>query len=310
MACSSLCPIMSCLARLSTPDSQSWSAGTERSPGLILALTVIFCLAFSVIIVQAGQERAGYISELRGAATVSREDGEQRPLEEGSPVGMKDAIRTGKKGRVRIVFNDKTIISLGPDSEMAISEYAWSAQSEKGMMKTRIEEGAFRIMGGAITRHSPGQFETETPLATIGIRGSMYAALVREDRVQVVFESGTGIYVRNRGGQVELTLPGLGTTITDRLISPEIPRRFTPGEIADILKRAGLSSSKVYNRSRILNSTTIESGKGSRAGTGSVTVRQGSAINGQVTNESRIQDSSNAAIGQNNEADMGSVVIE
>ncbi|MFO7760359.1 MAG: FecR domain-containing protein [Desulfobia sp.] len=255
--------------------------------------------------------KIGYIAVMQGEVIAVQEDGKERTLKNRSPVYCGDTIRTGEKSRVQMIFNDNTIVSIGSASEMEIADYYWSERSGKGKMKTRVEEGAFRIMGGAITKNSPKKFKTKTPLATIGIRGSMYAGLVKDGLIQIVFEGGTGIYVTNQAGRVEINRPGEGTTVTSSSDPPETPRFFSPKEKADITQQVSFSSSRIYNHSQIRDSSNIEQGKGSRANMGTVDVRQqGSSVSGEVTNESRINDSANTAIGQDNEASVGSIIIE
>jgi hypothetical protein len=103
-------------------------------------------------------------------------------------------------------------------------------------MKTKIREGAFHIMGGAIAKESPDNFVTETPVATIGIRGSMFALNMRESRLSVVFLGGRGIDVFNSSGSVAITDPGFGTVAADRTEMPEHPRNFRGDELQDILQ--------------------------------------------------------------------------
>jgi hypothetical protein len=101
-------------------------------------------------------------------------------------------------------------------------------------MKTRVKEGVFRVMGGAIAKESPRNFSTETPAATIGIRGSMYAGRVAQGVLTVVFEGGRGIDVTNEAGRVSINRPGFGTRIQNPETPPEPPARFSSAELSDL----------------------------------------------------------------------------
>src|SRR5690606_36590159 len=148
-----------------------------------------------------------------------------------SPIHLQDTIRTGSRGRVQIMFSDNTIFSLGRDSEMKVSEYEWDPKQSTGAMKTEVKEGAFRVLGGAITKSSPEKFTTETPGATIGIRGSMCAGSFRNGALVVDFQSGTGIYVVNPLGSVDIRKPGFGTGVRGPGEAPETPERLSPEDV-------------------------------------------------------------------------------
>ncbi|MBI4792660.1 MAG: transferrin-binding protein-like solute binding protein [Deltaproteobacteria bacterium] len=176
-------------------------------------------------------EAAATVVALRGEVQAVSGAGESRSLTVKSPVHKEDTIRTGKAGRLQLLFTDNTIYSLGPDSEMKIAEYRWQAEEGKGALKTRVKEGVFRVMGGAITKGSPQNFTTETPAATIGIRGSMYAGTVTSTSLSVLFQGGKGIEVTNGFGTVAITRPGHGTRVQLNS-APEPPRRFSEQEVA------------------------------------------------------------------------------
>jgi len=109
------------------------------------------------------------------------------------------------------MFKDNTIISLGSDSELKIAEYEWDQEKLKGKITTEVKEGAFRIMGGLISKEAPDKFKTKTAAAVIGIRGSMYAGSVNNGKLAVVFEGGRGITLQNSTGVVLITRPGFGS---------------------------------------------------------------------------------------------------
>jgi hypothetical protein len=198
---------------------------------IVCAPLLLFCLP-PVLLAGEPAQAAATVVALRGEVLAADGAGETRSLSVKSPVHQEDTIRTGKGGRVQLLFTDNTIYSLGPESEMQIKEYRWQADEGKGALKTKVKEGVFRVMGGAITKGSPQNFTTETPAATIGIRGSMYAGTVTSSTLAVLFQGGKGIEVRNDQGTVAITRPGHGTHV-DLNGAPEPPRRFNEQEVAE-----------------------------------------------------------------------------
>ncbi|MCJ7604026.1 MAG: FecR domain-containing protein, partial [Desulfobulbaceae bacterium] len=199
-----------------------------RSFFALLLLTLLLPL-----LVQAGEseEAAATVVAVRGNVQAVNGIGETRKLAVKSLIHNEDTIKTAKGGRIQIIFSDNTIYSLGQSSEMKIAEYKWQPEEKNGTLKTKVKEGVFRVMGGAITKVSPQNFTTETPAATIGIRGSMYAGTVTLTSLAVVFQGGKGIEVTNPFGTVAISQPGHGTNVTLNN-APEPPRKLSEQDVA------------------------------------------------------------------------------
>jgi hypothetical protein len=196
-------------------------------------------LVLTLILGSTGSARAGTetsaaignIIAIRGQATAVAADGVSRPLALKAEIGIGDLVKTDRHCRLQIMFADSTIVSLGPASEFVVKDYAWDAKTLQGKMTSRVNEGVFRILGGSITKTSPMNFTTETPSATIGIRGSMYAGKVHAGRLDVVFQGGKGIYLRNALGTVDILIPGFGLKGTEPDKPLGKPVRFTPADL-------------------------------------------------------------------------------
>ncbi len=179
------------------------------------------------------QDPVGRVVALRGKAMASRAGSSPRPLSLGSSVFLQDTILTGQ-ARIQLMFMDNTLITLGKNTEMVIQAYVWKKGSRDSVMDTRVKAGSFRVMGGAITREAPENFTTQAPSATIGIRGSMYAGLVRGNSLTVVFQGGRGIFVANEQGRVDINIPGFSTIVKDLGRAPEKPVKADESLIQEI----------------------------------------------------------------------------
>lgn len=200
----------------------------------LLGLSLLLWGCLCTEVAANGSGRIGKIIALRGQAQVTAPSGEKRPLAIGSEIALADVIKTGRRCRLQIMFADNTIVSLGPASEFMVEEYAWDAQSKQGKMASRVNEGVFRVLGGSITKSSPQNFTTETPSATIGIRGSMYAGRVRDGQLAVVFQGGRGIYVSNDLGSVDISTPGYGTRLDQPDQPPQEPYQVPKEELEQL----------------------------------------------------------------------------
>lgn len=161
----------------------------------------------------AEPEAVASVIAIRGEVTAEGADAAKRQLALKGPIFRADTIRTGDRGRIQVQFTDKTVISLGRNTTMSVREYEFNPEAKKGALVTNIEEGVFRVLGGAITKLAPEKFKTVTGTATIGIRGSYYMGRLIGKQLQVVFLGGKGIIVGNEQGRLEITRPGFGTLV-------------------------------------------------------------------------------------------------
>ncbi len=182
--------------------------GLKNKTLFCLSLLLVVCLAAVVSHAADELKPVGEVVALRGKVVATDSKGTSRKLAIKSPLFQADTIKTGKRGRLQILFTDNSIISLGPNTEAKISQYGWDPDADKAELETEVKEGVFRVMGGLISKKKPEKFNTKTPVATIGIRGSMYAGKISKRGLSVVFEGGKGISLTNATGTVVISKPG------------------------------------------------------------------------------------------------------
>jgi len=105
-------------------------------------------------------------------------DGRQIPVSIGDRLFRKDIIRTGAASTVGIMFDDNTILSLGPDSEIVIDQYVFAPEKGVFSMIARMVRGTASYLSGIIGHQSPESVKFRTPEATIGIRGTHFLVKV------------------------------------------------------------------------------------------------------------------------------------
>ncbi len=205
-------------------------------PAMPVAVLAAMIVAV-VLVVTSGPahalEQAGSVVAVRGKVEVERQ-GKRSRLRVKDPIYVVDTIYTNN-GRVQLMFTDHSLVSLGRNTVMTVSEYRYQPQAGDGALKTRVTEGVFRVVGGAITKIAPQNFATETPTATIGIRGSMYSGIYRNQVLAVLFEGGRGIYVANKFGRIDLATPNLMTTVPPGE-PPTPPKKATPADLQQFYK--------------------------------------------------------------------------
>jgi hypothetical protein len=139
---------------------------------------------------------------------------EDRMLAVKAPVYLDETLRAGEAARAQLLFEDKSVVTLGSDCELEVAKYVYDAKAKKGELKVRVKKGAFRILGGAISKKN--KIEIETPVATCGIRGSLVAGYYDEvwQRLYVVVLKGVLEVTSADGSQsASISQAGYGTVI-------------------------------------------------------------------------------------------------
>jgi len=119
----------------------------------------------------------GSIQRASGTATVIRQ-GQTIPVQPGLKIWMKDTLRTGTDGSIGVVFQDETLLSLGPDSTILIDEYVFAPRQGKFSIVLRMVKGTAVYLSGLISKLAPDSARFETPSASVGIRGTKFAVKV------------------------------------------------------------------------------------------------------------------------------------
>ena len=120
------------------------------------------------------------VQKVSGMATVVRQ-GQTISAKIGLDIYQNDTLRTGPGGSIGIVFNDDTLLSLGPESVLVIDEFVFAPRQGKFSIAIRMLKGTVAYVSGLISKLAPESAHIETPTASIGIRGTKFVARVEGD---------------------------------------------------------------------------------------------------------------------------------
>jgi hypothetical protein len=135
------------------------------------AFGFVLAMLFASAVGAEQTERIGQIRTLTGSGSIQR-NGAALPAAVGVAIHRGDLIRTGKPGALGIVLIDDTTISLGPGSELALTEYAFDPREGKFAMVMRMTKGTFVYLSGLIGKLAPNTIQLQIPDATIAVRGT------------------------------------------------------------------------------------------------------------------------------------------
>ena len=144
----------------------------------------------------------GAVDEISGNATITRLDGSQEKLSMGTPVFQGDVIETDAGAAVNVAFIDDSSFAVSEETRLAIDEYVFDPSSQGGVQNFSVLKGVFVYTSGLIGREDPDDVSIDTPVGSIGIRGTIIAGDV--DNAEITVIEGA-IVLRDAGGN-EMTL--------------------------------------------------------------------------------------------------------
>jgi hypothetical protein len=119
----------------------------------------------------------GYVKNITGEATVTT-SGDIIRAKVGTPIYQSSVLNTRTQSSMGITLKDATVISLGPETEFAIDEYAYAPAKNKLKLGSRITKGSLNYVSGIIAKLQPDAVKITTPTGIIGVRGTRFVVKV------------------------------------------------------------------------------------------------------------------------------------
>ncbi|MBN8543727.1 MAG: FecR domain-containing protein [Alphaproteobacteria bacterium] len=235
------------------------------------ALALTLCLAAPSF----AAESIGVVGALQGTANAAGTTG-ARALKVGDQVFLDEEVTTGAGSKLQLMLNDRSTITLNPNSKVKVREFAYDASADSGSMAMESVKGAFRFIGGALSKQNP--VTIKTPVSSIGIRGGIADAFVGpQGQTDAVFHYGDAMTMTNANGQtIEITQPGQGLSMQ----TPTDVPSFTPPAVLqqhigsfDALPNAGTSGEGAANGTQPASQEPNQGGGGEEG----TTQKQGDA---------------------------------
>lgn len=184
--------------------------------------TSMFLCALPLSAVWAAEDDSiiGTVLEVEGSVTITSEGQKDVMAAVDSPVHINDIIKTGPGARAYILMIDDTQWTLSEDAEMKVDDYVFDPDDNAANREVySILSGAFLYVSGLIAKKPEPDVSIETPVGSLGIRGTefwggdidgAYGVLVNEGRVRF----------KNDAGEVLLN-KGEGTSVRARRLPPD-----------------------------------------------------------------------------------------
>jgi hypothetical protein len=109
----------------------------------------------------------------------------------GDLVYQGDVVQTGADGRVGINFTDGTSFNLSSNARMTLNEFVYDPNGKSNATLFSLSKGMFTFVAGNVAK--TGDMKIDTPVATMGIRGTTPHVEISDDgsvRFSTLIEEG------------------------------------------------------------------------------------------------------------------------
>ena len=100
--------------------------------------------------------------------------GQRIPARVGTHLQPTDTVVTGADGSAGIAFVDNSLLSVGPNSVLAIERYAFNSTTHEGAFESSLRRGTLSVVSGKIAKQSPDAMKVKTPSSILGVRGTEF----------------------------------------------------------------------------------------------------------------------------------------
>lgn len=165
------------------------------------AVALVLCLMMSPVPMLAqgsSSQPAGTITALVPQAT--RNGSVAKAKDE---VMWNDVLRTEGAGRARVQLRDGSILSLGSNSELKVTQHDPATQ------QTEVELNYGRVRSRVVQITKPGgKFQIKTPTAVAGVVGTDFVVIYENGHMQVIVFSGQVVIIGVNGAVLATINPG------------------------------------------------------------------------------------------------------
>ena len=177
---------------------------------LALPSTAALALLLGGAAAAAAPAPVGAVDKAQGQVEASQA-GVPRDLAVDAPVLFGDRLRTGPAARLEAKLADGTVLTLGEKGRLTVDKFVYDPDREGGKLALTVKSGAFLFVGGKIEGPTGGHVDINTPVGTLGVRGTTvwgghidggFGVLVLSGEVSLKTPRGTVLMQKGQGTMV------------------------------------------------------------------------------------------------------------
>jgi hypothetical protein len=138
-------------------------------------------------VVRGNPAPIGKIVSVTGSVTIDHVNvpvlqaslGQPAKVKVDDPVYLGDVVQTGADGKIGITFTDGTAFNLSSNARMVLNEFVYDPKGQSNSTLFSLTKGTFTFVAGQVAK--TGDMKIDTPVATMGIRGTTPHVSISED---------------------------------------------------------------------------------------------------------------------------------
>ena len=160
---------------------------TLKSIQSILLSTAIFA---ALPTIATAQDIIGVNSAVKGQVTIQSQGEAAKKAVIKDDVRLGDQVNSARVSSLQVLLKDQTVFTVGPECELVIDRFVYDPAKDSNSLKANVTKGMFRFMSGNISKSGPESVSIDTPVASLGVRGTIVEGLVGEDAIEIALELG------------------------------------------------------------------------------------------------------------------------
>ncbi|RMF98279.1 MAG: hypothetical protein D6734_00615 [Candidatus Schekmanbacteria bacterium] len=247
-----------------------------------------FLLIFLISIKVEAAKVVGRALAVKGDVKVTRAEEPQKKikLRVRSRLYEKDVIETGDDSKVKILFNDESVMNISENArvEVVMQEKDEATKTNKSVY--RLMKGKLRVLVGKISGEKT-EYEVRTPTALAAVRGTQFFVWVENEKKTKVFVIDGVVEVEN------VEIPGVKVAVSEDLwtlveagVPPIEPRPIRMEDMKQLFQDTNIGGDKTVNP-KMRRSFRAGGGGEGTGETGGGTEEGGTEGTGEVAGETR-----------------------
>ncbi len=123
---------------------------------------------------------AGQVTDTVGDVFITRADGTKLAAAKGMMIFQGDVVEADIDSAVNIVFADNSSFAVSEGARLSVDQYIYDSEQKSGSSFFSMLKGAFIYTSGMIGKSDPENVNIDTPVGSIGIRGTVVAGVINE----------------------------------------------------------------------------------------------------------------------------------
>jgi len=149
-----------------------------------IASTAIASLAFLAPSVFAAEDEIGINSAVKGDVTIRSGTQAAKQALIKAPIFLGDEVNSSRLSTLQVLLKDQTVFTVGPDCVLTIDKFVYDPDGDNNSLSASVRKGMFRFMSGNISKASSQNVSIDTPVASMGVRGTIVEGLVGLEAVE------------------------------------------------------------------------------------------------------------------------------